>query len=125
MKHINFPESNIVMKAGDNQNTESMRVMLSNHPGYDPDPKSKLPVQFFSGKFELDAKEKLQIAETLLKVAANRNVHDHQLIKDLVDALPPLWVTCMHGWFPISLSVESPQEMGYEKVALPVQPIDN
>lgn len=120
MNFINFPESNLPLGAGPgNENTVPMRVMVCTHPGYKTDP------TFYAGKFELDDQEKAMIREAIDRsmLKANTPLTSEQL-DTIVNSLPPLWITSMHSWCPLILSVAHPFDMGYVKKQLN-RPIDN
>jgi hypothetical protein len=132
MKHINFPESNAPLGAGDgNENTVPMRVMICEHPEY------KSGTIHMAGKFEFEHEEKQFIKElfgiALQKYYATKNpslsaesiVIDPGALDALIETLPPLWITSMHGWCPLILSIATPQSMGYVKKILPLNPKDN
>lgn len=120
MNFVNFPESNLPLGAGPgNENTRPMRVIVLEHPDYETKP------TFLAGKFEYDDAEKealcRHIDETMSK--ANMPLTAEQ-IGLIVNALPPLWITSMHSWCPLILSIAHPFDMGYKKVILN-RPVDN
>lgn len=124
MNFINFPESNMVLGAGDgNENTRAMRVMKCSHPGYKPG------TEFMAGKFEFDDQEKEWLRNQILLKLQELPKEELVQMTDIADAImsvmPNLWITSMHGWCPLVLSIATPIEMGYQKVILPASPKDN
>lgn len=119
MEHINFPESNMPLMSGGNENTVPMRVMMCTHPGYS---KNTL---FIAGKFQFEPEEKMAIAELIDRAMTQNNTPiTADQLQLIVNALPPLWITAMHSWFPLVLSVDTPEQMGYEKKMMNL-PTDN
>lgn len=123
MNHINFPESNMPLGAGDgNENTQPMRVMVCDHPEYKTKP------TFYAGKFEFDDNEKEWLRNQILLKLQELPKEELVQMTDIADAImsvmPNLWITSMNGWCPLVLSIATPQDMGYVKRQLN-RPIDN
>lgn len=121
MNFINFPESNLPLAAGKgNENTVAMRVMVCDHPGYKSKP------TFYAGKFEFDEQEKAMIREAITRAVEDTGADSltNTQLDAIVNTLPPLWITSMHGWCPLVLSVAHPFDMGYLKRQLN-RPTDN
>lgn len=126
MNFINFPESNMVMGSGGNENTQAIRVIILEHPDYDQD------ARFYATKFEFDGNEKYQISHDILSAIAQYendtpevDKNDDDLLELVKSKLPNLWLKLMHGFVPVSLHVDPPWSMGYKKVILPPKPTDN
>lgn len=122
MNFINFPESNLPLAAGKgNENTNPMRVMICEHPDYKSNP------TFYAGKFEYSPEEKAwlrgQLREKLIELEC-LPADISEVLDVIMETLPPLWITSMHGWSPLILSIAHPFDMGYKKVILN-RPIDN
>jgi hypothetical protein len=121
MNFVNFPESNMPLGAGKgNENTSPMRVMVCEHPDYKSKP------TFYAGKFEFSDEEKIYLRhEILKKIMDLESPSDISKVMDvIIESLPPLWITSMHGWSPLILSIAHPFEMGYVKKQLN-RPQDN
>jgi hypothetical protein len=115
MNFINFPESNLPLHAGKgNENTVSIRVMVCEHPEYQSNP------TFYAGKFEFSDEEKEYIRAQMLKELLSVDDPNDlsSVLNAAMEALPELWLTSMHSWCPLILSVAHPFEMGYKKIIL-------
>jgi hypothetical protein len=122
MNFINFPESNLPLRAGKgNENTKPMRVMQCEHPDYKSNP------TFYVGKFEFSDEEKAFIRHEIDKATSRAGAMftlTNKQLDIIIHALPELWVNSMHAWSPLILSVAHPFEMGYKKVIIN-RPQDN
>lgn len=155
MKYKDFPEANLVMQHGGNDNTVGLKVEKCAG-----DPKIYKPgTEFFASRFELDDDEKKALRGHLeqalqqyyykianpeakfegLKPLAPAWIRNQDLEKDadgkfiidpgaldtIMNALPPVWVISMHGWAPKIISIFGPGDLGYTHVAVSHSPKEN
>jgi hypothetical protein len=129
MDFKNFPESNLPLGAGGNENTRAMRVMLCEHPDY---AKGTL---FFCSKWEFDPEEKYRLREKIFDAIMKYFDQEHEELKSrfikeggLMDAImaemPDIWLNIMHQPNPVSISMMPPEYFGYVKKQLK-RPQDN
>ena len=122
-QHADFPEANMTLGAGDNPNTIPLKAMQVSHP-LNVDHKGE-PIFSIVGKFEFEDDEKQIIRQIFYEamkkywdeVPGARPDQDEEKFLDVfISALPPMYLTIMHGWPPIILSVAHPEKYGYRKV---------
>lgn len=125
MNIITLPDANISMIAGkENENTVPIRVTLFQHPEYKTNP------PFYGAPYTLDVFEKEGLKqflrEQIIEKLGPLSEHHYDQISDtLIESLPPIWITMMHGWAPVIVSLAPPQQMGYNRVSLEPKPTDN
>lgn len=120
MKFINFPESNLPLAAGGNENTQAMRVCVCEHPDYKPG------TIHFASKWEFDDEEKYRIREAVkakLSHILSPEPTD-EVLNAVINSLPNIWLTVMHTPPPVMITMMPPFYYGYKKMQLN-RPIDN
>lgn len=124
MRFVEDPDYNATLAAGSNPNTISIKQMLCVNPNY-PNPVDGTPILFHAVRFEFEEEEKAMIKEFINNSCANEDQPLSSKQLDLIIAsLPKLWMNCMHGFFPVILSVTNPLHMGYQKVNPPSTPLE-
>lgn len=120
MNFTNFEESNQPLGAGKgNHNTSPMRVMVTEHPDY------PAGTQFLTGKFLFDDDDLIRLKQPIYEqmkkywdsTPANER-SDELMMKAILAGIKevPMWVTKMHGWYPIVISMVHPFDYGHKKI---------
>jgi hypothetical protein len=125
MNFINFPESNMPLGSGGNENTSAMRVCVCEHPDY------KKGTLFFASKWEFDQEERYRIREAIKQNLIQKNprqgansIPPEDMLDTIMEAIPNLWLTVMHQPPPVMITMMPPFYFGYVKKQLNL-PQDN
>lgn len=134
MKHLNFEETNMPLLAGDNPNTNHMRVCLATHPEYNVEDKEgkPQPVLFYISKWEMTDEEKKLQEEKIVSAFNKEFEHTPEseltpsaIARFVLDNIAPVYLTIMHGPPPVLLlQGMTPFQLGYKPVRMN-NPIDN